>query len=431
MRTQISLKLFVIGIFLVMTLLLVTGYSLLSIHFFRMGADSITAATMEEVARSYIESVPVGERGLLDFYRGYGIARKWEHLPKEVRHAFDVPPPKHKKFMIRREHSDPAHRPDILTFIFQYETDGEVLYVGRQLLRPHGPTLLGERTAQSQNLLFAVSGLIAAILALSIFFLFRRIARPVAALETWTRSLGPDTLDQTPPDFSYPELNRMAELVRTSLVSVQESLEREHRFLRHASHELRTPIATIRNNIELFSKMENRPDAERFRDRQLKILARIDRAGLNMHHLTETLLWLYREEVETLPAKEFDLGGLVRQSVEDMRYLLDRKEIELRVETGTHTVSLPEVPARIVIGNLVRNAFQHAMEGEISIRQQGSGVTISNQHSEMEGGGENLGFGFGLQLVLQLTRKLGWRYEAGQEQGRYKVSVGFDGESRG
>lgn len=46
----------------------------------------------------------------------------------------------------------------------------------------------------------------------------------------------------------------------------------------------------------------------------------------------------------------------------------------------------------------------------------------------MEGGGKNLGFGFGLQLVLQLTRKLGWRYEAKQEQGRYVVSAGFDGE---
>ncbi|QBM17966.1 hypothetical protein MARI_20900 [Marinobacter sp. JH2] len=125
----------------------------------------------------------------------------------------------------------------------------------------------------------------------------------------WTHSLDNDKLSDPVPDFSYPELNEMAELIRNSLSSVQQAVDRERRFLRHASHELRTPISTIRSNIELHRKLTQK--REKFEDEQ-NIVDRIDRASLTMKHLTETLLWLNHEPDMPLQSEATDLPELIR-----------------------------------------------------------------------------------------------------------------------
>jgi len=203
---------------------------------------------------------------------------------------------------------------------------------------------------------------------------------------------------------------------------VQESLDREHRFLRHASHELRTPIAVVRNNVELLHKIKESVNTEK--NPQLeKAVDRIDRAGLNMQYLTETLLWLSRKETESLPDKEFELDRMLEELVEEMQYLLDRKDVELNVETNVHIVCLPEYPVRIVLGNLIRNALQHTWEGTISIRQRGYRVDIFNSQTPGDVEQEDLGFGLGLQLTDQLTRKLGWKYKDSSTRYRHQVSI--------
>ncbi len=425
MKPQISLKVFITLIFLILALVLVIGYSVLSIYFFRKGIDSITAVNMEDVARSYIQSVPPEQRNLLNSYYGFQVASTWEQMPLELQRAFDSPPTNKQNFKISRECSVPQGRPDIINFIFRYEENNEIVYVGRQTYRPPGPNLLSKKNHESKRILLLFSVVIAGILALSILLLYRRIAKPVAALEEWTSALGPENIEQLPPDFSYPELNKMAELVRRSLSSVQESLDREHHFLRYASHELRTPISVIRNNIELVPKVKQLAEPRRS-DEQDQLLGRIDRASLNMQYLTETLLWLYRDDIDKLPSKEFALDILVKQLAEEMKYLLDRKDIELKIDTDPFMISVPEIPTQIVLRNLVRNAFQHTLEGHININQRGNVVTISNSQPDIDGVQHNLGFGFGLQLISQLSKKLDWKYVAISEQSTYNASISLN-----
>jgi len=174
-----------------------------------------------------------------------------------------------------------------------------------------------------------------------LFFIFcLSIAKPVTALAQWARALDSENLSQPPPDFPYPELNELAGLIRTSLSFVQDSLEREHRFLRHASHELRTPIAIIRNNIELLHKLKDQREPERTVQQQ-KVIDRIDRAGLTMQHLTETLLWLSKDEIVPLAGQKLDLPRLLQELVEEMTYLLSGKEVQLMLTTDPCTIFLP------------------------------------------------------------------------------------------
>ena len=409
MKRQLSLKLLVSLIFLSLAVVLVIGYSILSAHYYMRGMDSIMSSNMEQAARSYLESFPQHNRdGAADF-SGYRIARHWSLMPEDIRSAFGQPPVRPGIMMKQVDSRWPAP-PDVIYFLFRYQDGDGPLFVSRRFSRQTASALIGRNTAESMQLLLSISIGIAGILALIILVVLRRVSRPVTALGQWARALDSENLSQPPPDFSYPELNDLAGLIRTSLSSVQDSLEREHRFLRHASHELRTPIAIIRNNVELLHKLINHREPERTGQQQ-KVIDRIDRAGLTMQHLTETLLWLSKDEIEPLTGQKLQLDRLLQELVDEMTYLLSQKEVQLTLTTDPCTLFLPEIPARIVLGNLIRNAFQYSWEGCITIHQHGRLVVITNpQTSAAIDDRQELGFGLGLQLTAQLTAKLGWMY---------------------
>jgi signal transduction histidine kinase len=290
--------------------------------------------------------------------------------------------------------------------------ENQSVYISRTLSRENVSSLVGRNMADSMRLLLGVSALIALTLMLITWLLMRSISTPVARLNNWTQSLTPENLSQPPPDFLYPELNQMARLIQNSLSSVQRSLDREHRFLRYTSHELRTPISVIRNNIELQYKVLQQT-ASSLNPMQRDIADRIDRASITMQHLTETLLWLSREDHEKLPESVVEIDKLLLEITAEMRYLLRDKTVELIVETHPYQCSISAVAARIVLGNLIRNAFQHTWEGEVIISQQGSQISIVNRqfNADIDVAPTELGFGLGLQLTAQLTEKLGWSYQ--------------------
>lgn len=408
MKKQISLKLFVTLTFFLLILVLVAGYSLLSAHYYRMGMHSITASNMEEVARSYLKLGPPATGQQVEDYKHFKIFGDWNQVPTELRDLFGTEPPE-PGLSIKGMHSHWYRPPDFMYFVYLYQDKNDTLFITRRGSRATAPPLIGRNAAESRKLLIGISASIIGLLGITILLLLRSVSRPAASLGQWARSLNADNLKESPPDFSYPELNDLAQLIRTSLSSVQESLDREHSFLRHASHELRTPITIIRNNVELFNKIKENNDSERS-VQQEKVMERIDRASLNMQYLTETLLWLSRQEMQTLPCKQLELDGLLEELVAEMRYLLDRKEVELKVETNPCSVVLPEFPVRIVLGNLIRNAFQHTWEGCITIHQQANQVVICNPQTPIDQGQNELGFGLGLKLTTQLTQKLDWKY---------------------
>ncbi len=411
MKQQISLRLFVTLAFILLAVVLVTGYSMLSSYYYLLGMRNITASTMEEVARSYVELVPPAERTQFDNFRGYQISEKWNHIPQTIQNVFSAPPAE-PGITIKEDRSKWFGPPDFTYFVYRYQDKDESFFVTRHGSIATAPPLIALNVAKSRNILIAISALIAAILGGTLWFLLRRVSKPVASLGQWARSLNSENLSNPPPDFSYPELNDLADLIRTSLSSVQEGLDREHNYLRYASHELRTPIAVIRNNVELQHKIKGIPSPEQA-IQQAKTIDRIDRASTNMHHLTETLLWLSKKEVETLPAKELEL---------------DRKEIDLKIETSPYTISLPETPAQIILGNLIRNAFQHTWEGCINIQQQGNRVVVTNSQSPASSGQQDLGFGLGLQLTSQLAKRLKWMYVDESIADIHKASITFSNE---
>ncbi len=242
---------------------------------------------------------------------------------------------------------------------------------------------------------------------LVIRFLFRKVAGSIEILSEWAGSLTRESLELQRPGFRFREIDQLADLIQDAVGNLHEAMTREHEFLRNAGHELRTPIAVLRSNVDLISKLW--PDLP---EREKSIFLRMGRAVDNMHQLTETLLWLSRKE-ETMPAPEpVDMVELVDGLVRENRFLLAGKEVSLSLNTSPSRAFLPKTACRIALGNLIRNAFQYTGEGSIHIQVSPHAVSIENRSGESANAvGDDYGFGLGLILVDRICRKLDLAYE--------------------
>ncbi|WP_372966583.1 hypothetical protein, partial [Marinobacter sp.] len=163
MKQQISLKLFVALAFILLAVVLVSGYSMLSSYYYLLGMRNITASNMEEVARSYVELVPPAERTPLDNFRAYQIAENWDHIPQAIQNVFSAPP-SGPGLIIKADRSKWFGPPDFTYFVYRYQDKNESFFVTRHGSISTSPPLIARNVAKSRNILIAISALIAAIL---------------------------------------------------------------------------------------------------------------------------------------------------------------------------------------------------------------------------------------------------------------------------
>ena len=277
----------------------------------------------------------------------------------------------------------------------------------------------------SENLEILILGtgiLFILIIMAGVQLLFRNISTALEDLSSWAANLNSDNLENPKPEFKFREIRFLSDLIHNAVFDLNDTLKREHHFLKHASHELRTPIAILRSNMDLIGKIKPDPD-----DNEKIIYERIRRASDNMQQITETLLWLSRKE-ETMPAPEpVDVQELVTGLIHENEYLLEGKDVRLILDTEPASLTVPLTACRIAMGNLIRNAFQYTSHGKIQVRLTQTGFSITNQINKAHENDKNdHGFGLGLMLVKQICRKLNLSYEKQDLPGRHRAFLSWN-----
>lgn len=255
----------------------------------------------------------------------------------------------------------------------------------------------------------------------------RKVIAPVAHLSDLVRRSGPDSL---PTDLSNAffddEVGVLAKALEQTMKRVETYVEREYRFSRYASHELRTPVTIIKGAVGLLQKKVAGKEDPGFRP-----LKRIERAVINMENIIETLLWLSREDEATDQSQAFKIVSIVRETIEQNRYLITDKPINIELfPEGDPQLSVPAPIFQIMLTNLIRNAIQHTASGKISVVVKDDRVSVLDTGAGMESeelklvtqlngrGGRNKGFGMGLSIVRRLCDRLGWHLKIESEKGR-------------
>lgn len=257
------------------------------------------------------------------------------------------------------------------------------------------------------------------VIILSIYML-DRIARPVVDLKNWATRLNMENMENEPPDFTYAEFHDLADLFQNNLRRLNAGVEREKKFQQYASHELRTPIAIIKNNLELMERLGIH-EYEQFKSS----FSRMDKAVMKMQHLTNTLLWACREEDVKLDQETFALDELLSKIASVDAYLLEGKQVGVDCKLAPISIHAPKPVVTIILSNIVRNAFQHCTSGTIRITCDSHALTIANEKPSVQRAGHQDNFGLGLQIVRQLSKRIGWECEIIDQAGMFTVTLDF------
>jgi PAS domain S-box-containing protein len=214
--------------------------------------------------------------------------------------------------------------------------------------------------------------------------------------------------------------------------ALQEADQRKNEFLAMLAHELRNPLAPIRNALEVLRLAEATPDLLRqireTMQRQVQVMVRLVDDLLDVSRITRGKIELRKEPL--------DLAPVLARAVEMARPLIDEQRHQLTMELPPDPLRVEGDPVRLAqaIGNLLNNAAKYTApggriwlraaraDGEIVLRLTDTGIGIAPEmlsrvfdlftqadHPPARAQG---GLGIGLTLVRRLVELHGGRVEA-------------------
>lgn len=246
-----------------------------------------------------------------------------------------------------------------------------------------------------------------------------------------------DLSRRLPIDNPHDELGRLASVFNKTLARLEDSFLTLDRFVADASHELLTPLTTLRSVGEVGLRGA-RTDAD-YRE----IIGSMLEESQHLQVLVEKLLQLARAEggVDMVEAKAIQLDALARECGEDAAVLAEEKKQTIVLRTAMCEIFTDPLLLRQALQNLVDNAIKHGPAGttitisilpteegvEVSVSDDGPGVPPEHEarltdrffRADNARGRKGGGFGLGLAITKAYLHVLGGgiRYEALQPHG--------------
>jgi signal transduction histidine kinase len=251
-----------------------------------------------------------------------------------------------------------------------------------------------------------------------------RLADRVAALE-------PGSLDARVGTAGLPlEVTPLACRVDDLLDRLKQAIERERLFSSNVAHELRTPVAELRNLSEVAARWPGDTEAIR------AFFGDVEHVAGQMEGLIANLLALARSEAgaDALNPEEAVLEDLTRGVWERLKARAAERGLSLDLQARGQGVLVTDVGMlRLILQNLLGNAIEYAPQGSavacaVSVEEPGFRLSVSNpapalrqedvgrlfdrfwRKDEARGGGGQHA-GLGLTLVRSLCSTLGYRVE--------------------
>lgn len=265
-----------------------------------------------------------------------------------------------------------------------------------------------------------VSGPLVVLLAgLGVWLVARRALRPVEELRRQVDAIGAADLAArvTEPE-AKDEIGRLSATMNRLLDRLQDSHERQARFVGDASHELRSPLATVRTRLEVGLRAPDRTDWPMVAEASLRQTNRMER-------LVEDLLLLARTDDPTPSSlMAVDLDEIIQDEVISLRLISALPIDTARVSAGRVSGN-PDDLRRVVV-NLVNNALGFAKTTvQLSLQMADSDVVFTvdddgpgipadqrarmfdrfTQLDESRARSRSGGAGLGLAIVAEVVRR--------------------------
>jgi len=257
-----------------------------------------------------------------------------------------------------------------------------------------------------------IGGTGAAAFALSLL-LAAWILRPVRRLTAAADAMKDGALGTRSGIARDDEIGRLAQSFDRMAASLEELDRMKGEFVAHVSHELRTPLTAMQLSVA------NLQDGVVAADRQKEVLDRVGGDIERLIKLVNEVLDIARIEAGRLEltAEPFALDGMVREAVEKLRPLAERKGVKLQLEGTPATFTGDRAKLHQVVTNLVDNAIKFTPAGgrvgivvgpgRIAVLDTGAGIAAEHLPRIFDrfarAGAVNAGAGLGLSITKKIV----------------------------
>jgi heavy metal sensor kinase len=295
-----------------------------------------------------------------------------------------------------------------------------------------------------RNIFLVAIPIMLAVSAAAGLVLARGSLRPIAAITTTARRITGSNLDERiPTTGSGDELDQLAATLNAMIQRLAEGMERMRRFSADAAHELRTPLAALRSQIEVTLEKERAPDEYR------RVLAGLLDETALLTDAVHGMLRLASSEAGIDPARRVlvSIPRLLEEVLDFFAPVAEDHGVR-RVRNEAPDVRVPGDPTWLhqLFANLVHNAVKYTPRGGevrvdaraerragrprqvvVEVRDSGVGIPAAEHDRIFErfhrlGARQDApGAGLGLPIAREIARAHGGSIELESAPGRGSV----------
>jgi two-component system sensor histidine kinase GlrK len=282
---------------------------------------------------------------------------------------------------------------------------------------------LEAQTQQARRRLLWQAGLLVPLTIIAIIVLTVAVGRPLRQLDRAISELGEGTFSNQIAVAGPHDLERLGGQLEWLRQRLLDLAQERNRFLRHMSHELKTPLANIREGTELL--MDGAVGELDSNQREVAGILREN--GIKLQRMIENLLSFSAWQTSSvgLEATQFRLRPVVKQVLENQQLTLLSQRVRLDVRIEDVTLIADRSKVRLILENLISNAVKYSPKGgtihlrartaaemlELDVADSGPGIPIEDRAHVFEAfytgraskSSAVKGTGIGLSVVLEFV----------------------------
>jgi two-component system sensor histidine kinase GlrK len=282
---------------------------------------------------------------------------------------------------------------------------------------------LGAQTNAARRELFLESGLLVPLALAAVLSFYLGISRPIRQVDRAITELGGGNFSHAIAVRGPVDLQRLGAQLEWLRHRLLELAQERNRFLRHMSHELKTPLANLREGTELL--MEGA--VGELGSGQREVTAILQENSIKLQRMIENLLSFsaWQSNSTGLELSEFPLRPLVRQVLENQQLTLVSQRVRLDVQVQEIVLGADRGKLRLILENLLSNAIKYSPRGGtiwvraqadadscvIEVADAGAGIPLEERPGVFEAfqtgrapGGHIRGTGIGLSVVHEFVQ---------------------------
>jgi len=245
----------------------------------------------------------------------------------------------------------------------------------------------------------------------------QRATRPVRALGEAIEARAPDDLSPIDAPDAPRELRPLIDATTRVMGRLQGLLDHQKRFVRDSAHQLRTPLAVLKAQVQSARRGDVPPE---------QALSEIDVTVQRATLLANQMLSLAKvEQLRQQPeSRVLDFGGIVREIALDLSPLIADKALDFELDATPTRVNAHQWMLQELARNLLHNAIKHSPAGgallvevkvadgmaQLRLRDDGAGISPELRQrlfAPFAAGDTRSGSGLGLAICREIVRALG------------------------